>query len=59
MVRGGRPRPRPLGSRLRGNDGGGSPLWFQYGAPLTGIVFLLVCLRVWEFGVRRYMSTGS
>ena len=37
----------------------GSPLWFQYAAPLIGLVFLLVCLRVWEFGVRRYMSTGS
>ena len=37
----------------------GSPLWFQYAAPLIGIVFLLVCLRVWGFGVRRYMSTGS
>ena len=37
----------------------GSPLWFQHAAPLIGIVFLLVCLRVWGFGVRRYMSTGS
>ena len=37
----------------------GSPLWFQYTAPLIGLVFLLVCLRVWEFGVRRYLSTGS
>ncbi len=42
-------RPDPLGS----------PLWFQYAAPLIGFLFLLVCLRVWEFGVRRYMSTGS
>ena len=37
----------------------GSPLWFQYTSPLIGLVFLLVCLQVWEFGVRRYMSTGS
>ena len=37
----------------------GSPLWFQYAAPLIGFLFLLVCLRVWGFGVRRYMSTGS
>ena len=37
----------------------GSPLWFQHASPLIGIVFLLVCLRIWEFGVRRYMSTGS
>ena len=42
-------RPDPLGS----------PLWFQYSAPLIGFLFLLICLRVWEFGVRRYMSTGS
>ena len=37
----------------------GSPLWFQYAAPLIGLLFLIVCLRVWEFGVRRYLSTGS
>ena len=28
----------------------GSPVWFQYAAPLIGLVFLLVCLRVWGFG---------
>ena len=37
----------------------GSPLWFQYAAPVIGLVFLIVCLRVWEFGVRHYLSTGS
>ena len=37
----------------------GSPLWFQYLAPAIGLLFLLVCLRIWEFGVRHYMSTGS
>ena len=37
----------------------GSPLWFQYAAPAIGFLFLLVCLRIWEFGVRRYRSTGS
>ena len=37
----------------------GSPLWFQYAAPAIGLLFLLVCLRIWEFGVRHYMSTGS
>ena len=37
----------------------GSPLWFQYAAPIIGLVFLIVCLRVWEFGVRHYLSTGS
>ena len=37
----------------------GSPLWFQYAAPAIGLLFLLACLRIWEFGVRRYLSTGS
>ncbi|MCY4651971.1 MAG: ABC-2 family transporter protein, partial [Dehalococcoidia bacterium] len=37
----------------------GSPLWFQYAAPMVGIIFLLVALRVWHFGERRYLSTGS
>ena len=37
----------------------GAPLWFQYAAPLTGIVFLAVALRLWRFGERRYLSTGS
>jgi ABC-2 type transport system permease protein len=30
--------------------------WFS---PLAGVVFLAVCLRVWNLGVRRYCSTGS
>lgn len=37
----------------------GSPLWFQFVAPLIGVLFLFVCLRIWEFGVRHYLSTGS
>lgn len=37
----------------------GTPLWFQYLAPLIGIGFLLASLQVWRFGVRRYMSTGN
>ena len=37
----------------------GSPLWFQYVAPAIGFLFLLVCLRIWGFDVRHYMSTGS
>jgi len=42
-------RPDPLGS----------PLWFQYTAPVIGIVFLLICLQVWKVGVRHYVSTGN
>ena len=37
----------------------GSPLWFQYMAPLIGVAFLLVALQIWELGVRHYTSTGS
>ena len=36
-----------------------SPAWFRWSAPLVGVLFLLVCLRIWRFGVRHYRSTGS
>lgn len=32
------------------------PLWL---APCVGVLFLVVSLWVWEFGVKRYHSTGS
>lgn len=28
-------------------------------APLAGLLFLLLALRIWQFGVRQYCSTGS
>ncbi|MBN1509307.1 MAG: ABC-2 family transporter protein [Sedimentisphaerales bacterium] len=37
----------------------GSPAWFHWAAPALGVVFLLVSLQVWKFGVRHYRSTGS
>ncbi len=37
----------------------GAPLWFQYVSPAIGFLFLLISLRIWNFGVRRYLSTGS
>lgn len=37
----------------------GTPLWFQYLSPAIGFVFLAVTLRIWQFGVRHYRSTGS
>ena len=37
----------------------GSPEWFRWVAPLTGVLFLTVCLQVWQVGVRHYRSTGS
>ena len=37
----------------------GSPQWFLWVAPAIGIIFLMVCLQFWKFGVRHYRSTGS
>lgn len=37
----------------------GSPNWFQWASPVVGILFLILCLQVWKFGVRHYRSTGS
>ncbi len=37
----------------------GSPLWLQFASPLVGLLFLIVCLQIWQFGVRHYRSTGS
>ena len=37
----------------------GTGIMFQCAAPLLGIVFLIVALRIWRFGVRHYRSTGS
>jgi ABC-2 type transport system permease protein len=37
----------------------GTPGWFHWLSPLVGVVFLLVMLQVWRFGVRHYRSTGS
>ena len=42
-------RPDPLGT----------PLWFQWGAPLLCGLFLWVSLGIWRLGVRSYTSTGS
>ncbi len=37
----------------------GSPVLFQLLSPLVGVVFFMIALRIWHFGVRRYESTGS
>lgn len=37
----------------------GSPGWFHWIAPVVGVLFLLICLQAWKFGVRHYRSTGS
>lgn len=49
----------PLVAVLGRADPLGSPPWFQAISPLAGIVFLLLALWLWRFGVRRYTSTGS
>lgn len=35
------------------------PAWFQWASPLAGVLFLIVSLLVWQFGVRHYRSTGN
>lgn len=42
-------RPDPLGTSI----------YFQCAAPALGLIFLLIALRIWKFGVRHYRSTGS
>jgi ABC-2 type transport system permease protein len=49
----------PVVAILERPDPLGSPYWFQCVAPLMGLVFLGGSLAFWEFGVRRYTSTGS
>lgn len=40
-------------------DASGSAGWLCWLSPLAGVAFLLVALRIWQFGVRHYRSTGS
>jgi len=47
----------PLRYILGKTDDGYDALYML--APLAGILFLLPCLLVWSFGVRKYRSTGS
>jgi len=49
----------PLLAVLGRDDPLGSPLWFQWASPAAGLVFLVVGVQVFRFGVRRYTSTGS
>ena len=37
----------------------GLPDWLAFLSPLIALLFALVALVVWQFGVRRYQSTGS
>src|SRR5262245_891840 len=49
----------PVAWALGRADRTGVPDWLLPLAPMMGIVFLLVSLWVWRFGVRHYTSTGS
>ncbi|WP_186446189.1 ABC transporter permease [Paenibacillus cremeus] len=46
----------PLMYLLDKTQGGG--VWYML-MPLAGVLFILPCLLVWNFGVRHYRSTGS
>jgi ABC-2 type transport system permease protein len=35
------------------------PAWLPWASPLAGLLFLVVSLFIWSFGVRHYRSTGS
>lgn len=49
----------PAMALLGRDDPLGSPVWFQWTAPLLGFLFFGVSLQVWKLGLRRYRSTGS
>jgi ABC-2 type transport system permease protein len=49
----------PVVGLLGRHDPMGAPDWFLAISPIFGFVFLGVALRIWEFGVRHYTSTGS
>lgn len=49
----------PLMAILDHPDPLGVPLWLSWLSPLAGLLFFLLCLQVWHFGVRHYHSTGS
>jgi ABC-2 type transport system permease protein len=37
----------------------GASIFLGWGAPLICVAFLMLSLRIWQFGVRHYASTGS
>jgi ABC-2 type transport system permease protein len=49
----------PAHALLNLDDVLGSPRWLQWLSPLAGVLFLWICIRFWNFGVRHYTSTGS
>ena len=49
----------PIHALLDLTDPLGSTRWIQWLSPLAGVVFLMISLQFWRFGVKRYSSTGS
>jgi ABC-2 type transport system permease protein len=49
----------PVLAILGRNDPLGMPGVYHYISPIIGLIFLLISLRIWRFGVRHYCSTGS
>ena len=41
------------------DDALGSTRLIQWLSPLAGVLFLWICLRFWNFGVKHYRSTGN
>ncbi|NMB47041.1 MAG: ABC transporter permease [Firmicutes bacterium] len=35
------------------------PSWLSWLSPLVGLAFFLICLQIWNWGVKHYHSTGS
>jgi ABC-2 type transport system permease protein len=49
----------PVLTILGRNDGPAALRAFGWLSPSVGVVFLILSLRAWRFGIRRYRSTGS
>ena len=49
----------PILAILGRSDPLGTSLAFQYAAPLFGLLYFILSLLIWRFGLRHYRSTGS
>jgi ABC-2 type transport system permease protein len=49
----------PAMAILEKSDSLKSPIWFQWISPMAGVIFFLISLKIWKFGVKHYKSTGS
>ena len=49
----------PLIAILGKTDVLNSPVWLRWISPAAGVLFLMISLQFWRYGVRHYRSTGS